>query len=127
MSAAMFTIAATVATGFFRCGRHFPASGITVQVSDFTDKQWEILKAETKLRIAPASDDDQAKADQRAEQISEAIRSLKAEDYQKDGKPKVDAINLLMGDDAAKVTPTERNGIWEALLADAFKAPEAAT
>ncbi len=51
---------------------------------------------------------------------------LQAEDFQKDGKPKVKALNALLRDDLGKITASERDGIWAQLIADGFQTPEAA-
>jgi hypothetical protein len=123
---AMIKIAAVPAAGFYRCGKFFPKSGVVVDPKSFTDAQLERLKAEPMLRVTPASDDDESQIEARAEQIAEGIRTLAAVDFQKDGKPKVDALNDLLGDDLGKITATERNGVWDQLLASEFKAPEPA-
>ncbi|AZV77893.1 hypothetical protein EBB79_08280 [Parasedimentitalea marina] len=121
---AMIKIAAVPAAGFHRCGKFFPKSGVIVDPKSFSEEQLERLKDEPMLRVTPASDDDESRAEARAEQIAEGIRSLAAADYQKDGKPKVDALNDLLGDDLGKITASERNGIWDHMLAEDFKAPE---
>ena len=71
-----FLIAATVAAGFWRCGRHFTESGIVVDAAEFTEEQWERLKAEVKLRIEEASDDAAAAIEERLEKIAEGVATI---------------------------------------------------
>lgn len=119
-----FIIAALAATGFWRCGTYFPQAGKVVLADDFDEKQWEILKAEPKLRIREADKDDLEDLEARADTIAEAIKALAPADFQNDGKPKVAALNeLLAGDLDTKVSADERNTVWDALVDEGFKAP----
>ncbi|MBF9049891.1 hypothetical protein GTA62_13040 [Roseobacter sp. HKCCD9010] len=122
-----FLIAATVAAGFWRCGRHFTESGILVDAADFTDEEWERLKAEVKLRIKEASDDDAAAIKERLEKIAEAVSAFSAEDFQRDGKPKLDSLNALLSDELGKITGAERDRVWVAMTENGFKAPTASS
>lgn len=112
-----FKISSRKDAGFWRCGVHFPKAGKVVAQDDFTEGQWEVLKAEPQLHVADASKEDVAMDADRAEAIAEIITSLADTDYQKDGKPKVDAINTLLAEDTPKVTAQERNEIWAAMAA----------
>lgn len=122
-----FLICAAVATGFWRCGRHFTESGVVADAADFTEKQWGRLKAEAKLRVTEASEDDVAVVAGRLEKIAEAITSFAAEDFQRDGKPKLDSLNALLGDELGKITGAERDLVWEALKENGFEAPSASS
>lgn len=110
-------IAARKDTGFWRCGTHFPKAGKIVAQDDFTEDQWIILKNEPMLHVAPAGKEDIAMDEARAEAIAEIINSLGEDDFQRDGQPKVAAINTLMDEDAPKVTPQERAEVWAAIQA----------
>ncbi|PID95875.1 MAG: hypothetical protein CSA85_00185 [Alphaproteobacteria bacterium] len=122
-----FLIAATVAAGFWRCGRHFTESGIVVDGSDFTEEQWERLKAEAKLRVEEVPEDDDAGPDERAVRIAEGITTLSAEDFQRDGKPKLDSLNALLGDELGKITGAERDAVWRVVKEGGFEAPTASS
>lgn len=126
MNSGLIKIAAVSANGFFRCGRHFPHKGVVLAASELGEDEQKRLAEEPMLRITPASDDDASQAEARAEQIAEGIRTLRAEDFQRDGKPKVEALTALLGDDLGKITASERNGVWDQMLASEFKAPEPA-
>jgi hypothetical protein len=124
----MIKITATVATGFWRCGKHFTKDGVTVALSDFTQEQWERLKAEPMLHLSEAGSTEvtePAGSDtERFDTINGGIRILTAEDFQKDGKPRLEALNTLLSDELGKITGAERDTVWDQLKADGFKAPE---
>lgn len=122
-----FLIAATVAAGFWRCGRHFTQSGIVVDAAEFTEEEWVRLKAEAKLRIKEASDDDAAAIEERLEKIAEAVATFSVEDFQRDGKPKLDSLNALLGDELGKISGAERDRVWEAMKENGFEAPTASS
>lgn len=124
MSAATLKISALSANGFWRCGRHFTKSGVLVSTSDFTDKQLERLRNEPKLRVANATKADAGIAEERAAAIEEGIRSLAAQDFQRDGKPKLEALSILLGDKFGKIAAPERNEIWDRLVEGGFEAPK---
>ena len=109
-------ISARAENGFWRCGKQFTKAGVIAQVKDFTDKQWQRLTGERMLIIKPASDADAAELQGRATQISEAIQTLNPEDFQKDGKPRVDALNALLSDDLGKISAAERDAVWATIL-----------
>ncbi len=123
MSAAKLKISAVPANGFWRCGRHFTKSGVLVSASDFTDDQLERLRNEPMLRVAQATKGDAGLAEERAIAIAEGIKTLAAQDFQRDGKPKLDALNELLGDDLGKIAAPERNEIWDLLIEEGFEAP----
>lgn len=119
-----FLIAATVAAGFWRCGRHFTESGIVVDAAEFSEEQWDRLKAEPKLHIKEASKDDAAAVEERLEKIAEAVTTLTAEDFQRDGKPKLDSLNALLGDELGKISGAERDRAWSAVKDKGWTPPE---
>jgi hypothetical protein len=122
-----FLITATVAAGFWRCGRHFTQSGVLVEADEFTEKQWDRLKHEAMLRVTQASQEDAAGVEERLEQIAQAVATFTVEDFQRDGKPKLDSLNALLGDELGKVTGAERDRVWAAMKENGFEAPSAAS
>ena len=123
----MITIAATAATGFWRCGKHFPKEGVTVALDEFTDTQWDMLKAEPMLHLSAADEGATVQPvdnTKRIDSINGGIRILTAEDFQKDGKPKLEALNTLLGDELGKITGAERDAVWDQLKASGFAPPE---
>lgn len=120
-----FLISATVAAGFWRCGRHFPKAGIVVDADEFNDGQWERLNDEPMLRVSEASKEDAAALDERAARIADGIEALEAVDFQRDGKPKLESLNALLGDDLGKITAVERDAVWAVMKENGFEAPDA--
>ncbi|KII14112.1 MULTISPECIES: HI1506-related protein [Phaeobacter] len=125
MTSKSYTISGVPKEGFCRCGTFFPNAGIPVNAEDFDADQWRRLKAEPNLRVALAEADPASDAAARDAQIREAIKSLSPEDFQKDGKPKIDALFDLLGDDLGKITTAERNAAWDALTSGGFGIPAA--
>lgn len=122
-------IAALHVTGFWRCGKHFPQKGLLVDLSEFTEEQIERLKDEPMLRLTEPTEEqlDAAKngdAEGVAElrhDLADVLRSLAAEDFQKDGKPKMAVIKTLMPE--AVVSAKLRDEVWATVLEDGFVAP----
>lgn len=118
-------VAAIAASGFFRCGRHFPQAGVVVAVDDLTDMQWRRIMDDPNLKITPTDEVPAEDAEARRDAIWGVIQLLRPEDFQKDGKPKLDAINDALGDAVeGKVAAPERDAIWAEMLGDGFKRPE---
>lgn len=118
-----FLITATVAAGFWRCGKHFTQSGVLVDAAEFTEEQWERLKGEAMLRVKEASGDDEAGLDERAARIADGIVTLSAEDFQRDGKPKLESLNALLSDELGKIAGAERDAVWVTVQENGFEAP----
>lgn len=124
MSGQKYIVAATVAQGFWRCGRFWTKAGVVVVPDEFSETDWERIFNEPKLRVKPATTTDTDVVNARLDQITEAIKSLKPADFQRDGKPKVDALNDLLGDGLdTKITASERNAVWDQLIVDGFEPP----
>lgn len=123
-------ISAVAKAGFYRCGTFFPNDGILVDLKEFTEKQVERLKNEAMLRLTePTEDQLQAGKADDAEGLSElrfdlaeVMRSLAVEDFQKDGKPKMDALKTLMPK-GTKFNAALRDEVWDAMVEDGFVAP----
>lgn len=118
-------ISAVVTAGFWRCGRHFTKSGVVVDVDDFNELEWERLKSEPMLRIKEATKKDAAELDERAARIADGIATLEAVDFQRDGKPRLESLNALLGDDLGKITGVERDAVWAVMKENNFEAPVA--
>lgn len=114
----LILIAAVAAQGFFRLGRFWPKAGQVVDVSEFSEAEWQVLSAEPALRIGPAPDaEPEAAAAETAglvEAVKAAIGQLGAEDFQKDGKPKLEALKERLPE--AKITAAIRDQVWAELL-----------
>lgn len=122
-------IAALQVTGFWRCGKHFPKKGLLVDLAEFTEVQIERLKNEAMLRVTEPTQEqlDAAKTGAAGGEIelrfdlAEVMRSLAAEDFQKDGKPKMAVIKTLMPD--ATISAALRDEVWDIVVDDGFTAP----
>ncbi|WP_456390247.1 hypothetical protein [Profundibacter sp.] len=124
-------IAALHVTGFWRCGKHFPQKGLLVDLAEFSKKQIARLENEPMLRVtepteeqlqAAKSGDTEGEAELRFD-LAEVMRSLAVEDFQKDGKPRMDVLKTLMPD--AKFNAALRDEVWDAVVDDGFVAPSA--
>lgn len=119
-------ISSTSRRGFFRCGRGFPFEGVVLSRSEFSEAEWDILSQEPNLRITPADEMPEADAQARHDAIWGAIQVLPPDGFQKDGKPRLDAINAaLEGAIDSKVGAAERDAIWAEMTETGFEAPKA--
>lgn len=110
---ALLHVAALAAAGFFRLGRHWTKEGVVIHRDEFTDAEWAVLTAEPALRIAPApagAEVEAAGARSSIDLIKAVLGDLAAEDFQKDGKPKLDALKAKLPD--LKVTAELRDAAW---------------
>jgi hypothetical protein len=115
--------------GFRRCGVHFPRVGETFEPDDFTADQWAVLNAEPNLIVRAAGaegenanetppDDASIKAAMTAQ-----LAAFLAADFQKNGKPKLEAFQAALPEMKKHITGALRDAVWEAALAAGFKAP----
>lgn len=123
-------VAALHVTGFWRCGKHFPQKGLLVDMAEFTEEQIERLKNEPMLRITDPTEEQLEAAKSGATEsgdaelrfdLAEVMRSLAAEDFQKDGKPKMDVLKTMMP--KAKFNAALRDEVWDVVVDDGFVAP----
>lgn len=121
-----FLISAMVAAGFWRCGRYFTPDGVLVDAVEFTEEQWDRLKAEVKLRIEEAGASATTDREALKVRIDEAIQSFGADDFGSDGKPKLGALRELLTEDAKAITAKLRDTIFEEMVEGGFEAPVAA-
>lgn len=122
-------ISATFGEQFRRCGRNWPKAGRVISVADLSDKDLARLKSEPMLHVRQATDaerrDTGGAADERETRITEAIASLTADDFQRDGRPKLDSLNAVLGDDLGRITGAERDQVFDAMKESGFEAPKA--
>jgi len=124
MSARLVKTAAGVES-FWRCGRQWTKAGTVVPVSALTDAEWKRIMDEPRLLVEPASEASLvAVGDYEALRrvIVEAIHGLGAEDFQKDGKPRIDALKILLPE-GTKLTAALRDAVWEDMVEGGFAAP----
>lgn len=112
----LITAAAVAASGlFYRCGRGFTREGVVViYPDDFTEDEWERLKAEPMLHIteAPEGAEAEAAAADLKALLREAIGKLENADFGEDGVPKADALRKLL--------PAGTKGITKSLVAEVW-------
>lgn len=120
-----FLIQATVEAGFWRCGQHFTQTGLVVEADAFDEDQWARLRSEPKLRVSDAVDADELALAERFEAISDAIAGLTHLDFQKDGRPKLDALNTVLVEAGLTKAPgKERDTVFDAMREGGFEPPE---
>lgn len=125
-----FRIKASAEAGFHRCGEFFPHTGRVFAESVFTPEQWERLKNEPALHIsetedAPTSGDEpEVDADHDLKlALAHKVAELAAQDFQKDGKPKLEALRKALPEVKADITADLRDVVWDSLLEGGFDAP----
>ncbi|TRD18389.1 hypothetical protein [Palleronia caenipelagi] len=123
-------------TTFCRAGRVFAATGTPVDREEIGADDWARLEAEPHLQIREATDEEIAASEARpdpldeqsatalAAMLDEAIRALPAEEFGKDGAPKIPALKkILPADVQARITPDLRDAVWAEMRAAGFAAP----
>ena len=119
-----FLIKAKSDAGFYRCGRHFTKEGVRVDQNDFSADDWQRLEDEPMLQMTKSGADSATLSDEdRQIAIVEAIKTLKADDFQRDGKPKLDDLNTILPKDLGKIKGAERDAAWQVLLGEGFETP----
>jgi len=120
-------IKSTRKDGFWRCGVFHSHEGKSHAQDAFTEKQWEILQAEPMLKLsegkAPAETETPEIDADLLIRVGDAIKTLIAGDFGKDGKPKVGALRDLLPEDKAAITTDVRDVVWDTLVGDGFVAP----
>ncbi len=102
--------------GFRRLGRRWSQGGITVSQEDFSETDWVILMREPHLILTPIKAGEEEDAAEAAAlsaalaAIKAAIADLGAEAFQKDGKPKVEALKAALPE--IIVTAALRDQAW---------------
>ena len=102
--------------GFRRLGRRWPQGGITVSQDAFSETDWAILMREPQLILTPIKPGEEEDAAEAAAlraalaAIKGAIAELGAEAFQKDGKPKLDALKAALPE--IIVTAALRDQAW---------------
>ena len=102
--------------GFRRLGRRWPQGGATVAQDAFSETDWDILMREPQLILTPVKPGEEEQEAEESERIAAlaaikaAIADLGAEAFQKDGKPKVDALKAALPE--ITVTAALRDQAW---------------
>ncbi|SMH35892.1 hypothetical protein [Maritimibacter sp. HL-12] len=110
---------------FWRCGRQWTKAGTIVPVDDLTDDEWKRIMEEPRLVVEPASEADLVEnGDDEALRrvIAEAIHQLGAEDFQKDGKPRIEALKELLPE-GTKINAALRDEVFKEEVEGGFTAP----
>lgn len=120
---------------FCRAGVCYDAAGTLVEREDFAEDEWDLLEAEPLLHVAKAREEDLVRlgrapdpkaaeaADALALKVDEAIRSLPAGDFGKDGKPQLPALRKLLGTAGAELDAALRDTVWDRVTAGGFTVP----
>lgn len=114
--AALIKVSAVALAGFFRAGRFWPHEGKIVDPEELGEDVVKRLVAEPRLHVTAAPDDATvAREDEAAtaEAIKAVISELGPEDFQKDGKPKLDALKERLPELKAKITAALRDAVWD--------------
>ena len=115
--------------GFRRLGRRWPQGGVTVSQEDFSETDWVILMREPHLILTPIKAGEEEDAAEAAAlsaalaAIKGAIAELGAEAFQKDGKPKLDALKAALPE--IIVTAALRDQAWAEVVPPDPDAPAA--
>ena len=117
MASTLLKIAAIAAAGFFRAGRFFPKDGVTIPVTDLTEKDLERIRAEPNLRVEEVDGDAAVTlSDEELKQmLSVAIATLTEDGFGQDGKPKLEALRAAIPDEKVRITAALRDEVWAAL------------
>ncbi|KAF0676743.1 hypothetical protein [Profundibacterium mesophilum] len=120
---------------FCRGGTCYDAVGTIVERDDFEPKEWEALEAEPLLHVAKAREEDLVRAGRSPDpeaapqrealelKLDEAIRSLDAAGFGKDGRPALPALRKLLGDDGARINAAMRDRVFDRITAGGFTVP----
>lgn len=111
-------ISATPVAGFWRAGRHWPHEGTVISVDELGDGVLERLKAEPMLRVTPvdAAHPAQALSDEQLfDAVKAAIATLEADDFDKDGTPKVAPLKKRLPDEKDRITAELRDTVWASI------------
>lgn len=113
----LIKVSARALSGFWRAGRFWPHEGKIVDVRELGEDTVKRLLDEPQLHVAPAPDgatvahEDEAAT---AEAIKAILGDLGPEDFQKDGKPKLDALKERLPELKGKITSALRDAVWDA-------------
>lgn len=94
---------------FRRCGMEHPKGPVDYQDDRFTEKELKTLKAEPMLIVETVDDGPDADV-----LVGAAKAAVEAGNTVKDGRPRVEAIEQILGRD---VSAEERDRAWELLTA----------
>lgn len=109
-------IASMAAAGFYRLGRFWPKEGVAVDADAFTQDEWDVLSNEPMLSVRLVAAATPPDLDAVRDKIRQAIAGLAPEDFQKDGKPKVTALQKALPDVRDLITAALRDEVWATAL-----------
>lgn len=114
---AFLKIAAIAAAGFFRAGRHWPHEGVTLPVTDLTEADLARIRAEPNLHVQDAAGPgaDQPTDDELRTLLIGVIAGLAEDQFDKGGKPALDALRAALPDHKALITAALRDEVWAGL------------
>jgi len=114
VTARRYRIGAAKAPIFYRAGRGWPAAGVVVERSAFSDADWARLLAETMLSVEPVAEtaaQDDAVIALRV-RIRDVFPQLEAADFNRNGTPKVSAVERLLPEDERAITGKLVAEVW---------------
>lgn len=133
----MLFVQARLAAHFFRLGRKWVKAGALVDIEEYAEEQWDVLKAETNLHVRKATKEDIAALSGELEvpkllspgdvmtALVEVIPGLLDGEFTKDGKPKIAVLRKAVEIPGKYITAETVNAALEKLTAGGFKPPTA--
>jgi hypothetical protein len=112
----LIKVSARALSGFWRAGLFWPHEGKIVDVRELGEDTVKRLLDEPQLHVAPAPDGAAAAREDEAataEAIKAVIGELGPDEFQKDGKPKLDALKERLPELKAKITAALRDAVWD--------------
>jgi hypothetical protein len=111
---ALYRISAAKTDLYYRAGLGWPKAGVVVDRAAFTPEAWAALTAETMLRVEPVAEEAEAVDAEAAlrSRIRDVFPQLEAEDFNKNGTPKVSAVERLLPADERAVTGKLVAEVW---------------
>lgn len=103
--------------GRYRAGRCWTAKGVVVGRDELDADAWEAIAADPILRAEPAELEDQEAAAGAEAEIVAAIGRLAPEDFDAQGRPKLDALRIALP--GVKVSAARRDEVWARIKAGA--------
>ena len=111
--ASYLKIASVAAAGFFRLGRRWPQAGELVPAASLTEDEIARLKGEPQLRVTEADGPAPALPDAELKTLLKgAIAALAKDEFQKDGKPRLEALKAALPEHKDRITAAFRDEVW---------------
>ncbi|MBN2060706.1 MAG: hypothetical protein JW882_09860 [Deltaproteobacteria bacterium] len=100
---------------FRRCGMPHPKAPVEYPDDRFTEEDLEILKSEPMLTVEIIEDKGRKSSGNDEEIIEAAKKAAEAGEVTGSGKPKVEAIEAILG---RSITASDRDSAWDKIQAD---------